>query len=74
MVKKDSKGSFSNLKTLRFLVEIIETENGFTYTIRTENGTPVAIASSLEKFHEDIQALCSDFENFTPGAHGNEEN
>lgn len=74
MIKKDSKGTVCNLKTLRLLVEIIETENGFTYTIRTENGTPVASSSSLERFLEDVQAICSDFENFIPGAHGNEEN
>lgn len=77
MIKKDLKNRPTVLKTLRLLVEVVESDNGFVYVIRTENGSPISSSSSLGKFLDDVKNVCTDFENYVPAntdCHGESEN
>lgn len=66
MIKKNEKNQATGLKTLRLLVEVVETESGFNYIVRTENGMPIAQSDNQSSFLKDLEEITTDFANFNP--------
>lgn len=70
MLKKNENKQTIGLKTLRLLVEVVESENGYNFTVRTENGAPIAQSSNVGSFLEDLETIVNDFANFNPDHDG----
>lgn len=66
MLKKNENKQTIGLKTLRLLVEVVESEDGYNFTVRTENGAPIAQSSNVKSFLEDVEEIINDFANFNP--------
>lgn len=74
MIKISKSGQLDALRSLRLLVEVVETENGELYVIRAENGAPLASSSSKARFLEDLEEIVTRFNNYNTSDDGNAEN
>ncbi len=70
MIKKNADKQTVGLKTLRLLVEVVESQDGYNFTVRTENGAPIAQSSNVASFLEDVETIVNDFANFNPDSNG----
>lgn len=70
MIKKNAEKQTVGLKTLRLLVEVVESEDGYNFTVRTENGAPIAQSSNVTSFLEDVETIVNDFAHFNPSDNG----
>lgn len=69
MFPKNDKNQAKGLKTLRLLVEVVESEDGNIFIVRTENGAPIASSSKMSTFLEDVENIIDGFTNYKPVDH-----